>query len=89
MVERTAGLGARVQTLNGLAYGILAEHLGGAPSVLDEREVRRMLDGLTPPRQRRANTDPIAPYIEALTEVRLGLRDPADVDQQAIGQIER
>ncbi len=36
---------------------------------------------LTPPRQRRANTDPIAPYIEALTEVRLGLRDPADVER--------
>jgi len=82
MVERTAGLGARVQTLNGLAYGILAQARDGAPPVLDEREVRRILDGLAPSRQHRANTDPTAAYIEALTEVRLGLRDPAVVEQE-------
>ncbi len=81
MAERTEGLGARVQTLNGLAYGILAEARDGAPPVLEEREVRRLLDGLAPARRRRTNTDPIAPYIEALTEVRLGLRDPEAVER--------
>lgn len=80
MVERTEGLGARVRTLNGLAHGILTEHRGGPPPVLDEREVRRLLDGLLPPRRRQANTDPIAPYVEALTEVRLGLRPPRAVE---------
>ena len=80
MVERTEGLGARVQTLNGLAYGILAQARDGAPPVIDEREVRRLLDGLLPRRQRRANTDPVAPYLEALTEVRLGLRLPGQVE---------
>lgn len=82
MVERTEGLGARVQTLNGLAYGILAQARDGAPPVLDERDVRRLLDRLMPRRQHRANTDPTAAYIEALTEVRLGLRDPAEVEAE-------
>ncbi|WCO66422.1 ATP-dependent DNA helicase UvrD2 [Iamia majanohamensis] len=80
MVERTEGIGARVQTLNGLAYSILGQARGSAPPVADEREVRRLLDDLLPRRQRRANTDPVAPYLEALTEVRLGLRDPARVE---------
>ncbi len=80
MVERTEGLGARVQTLNGLAYSIVGQARDGAPPVIDEREVRRLLDGMLPRRQRRANTDPVAPYLEALTEVRLGLRHPARVE---------
>lgn len=82
MVERTEGLGARVQTLNGLAYSVLGRHRGTAPPVVDEREVRRLLDGLLPKRRRQANTDPIAPYLEALTEVRLGLRKPSEVEDE-------
>lgn len=82
MRRRTGGIGARVQTLNGLSYQLLAEHRGGAPKVLEEREVRRLLDPLLPGRQHRANTDPVAPYIEALTRVRLGLRDPAEVEAE-------
>ncbi len=82
MVERTEGLGARVQTLNGLAYAVLARQRGQAPPVIDEREVRRLLDGLLPKRRRQANTDPVAPYLEALTEVRLGLRAPGEVEDE-------
>lgn len=82
MVERTEGLGARVQTLNGLAYSVLGRQRGTAPPVIDEREVRRILDGLLPRRRRQANTDPIAPYLEALTEVRLGLRPPSAVEDE-------
>ncbi|MCB0962624.1 MAG: ATP-dependent helicase, partial [Acidimicrobiales bacterium] len=33
-------------------------------------------------RPRRANTDPIGPYLEALGLVRLGLRDPAEVEAE-------
>jgi len=80
MVERTTDVGPRIQTLNGLAYRLLADHRGSAPPVLDEREVRRILDGLAPKRRPRVNTDPLGPYLEALTTVRLGLRDPADVE---------
>jgi DNA helicase-2/ATP-dependent DNA helicase PcrA len=82
LVARTQGLHARVQTLNGLAYGLLARHRGSSPTVLDEREVRRLVDGLTPSHRHRANTDPIAPYLEALTSVRLGLRLPDEVEAE-------
>lgn len=81
LVERTTGFRPRVQTLNGLGYEVLAEALGSAPRVLDERELRRIIDQLLPgKRVRRANTDPIAPYLEALGTVRLALRDPAAVE---------
>jgi DNA helicase-2/ATP-dependent DNA helicase PcrA len=80
--ERTAGLGARIKTLNGWAYGLLAEHDGRAPPVIDEREVRRILDRLAPSRRPRANTDPLGPYLEALTTARLGLRDPDLVERE-------
>ena len=40
-----------------------------------------MIDTLLPGRrQRRANTDPIGPYVEGLTAIRLGLTDPEDVE---------
>jgi DNA helicase-2/ATP-dependent DNA helicase PcrA len=50
--------------------------------VLDERETRQVVERLVPARQRRVNTDPIGPYLEALSLVRLGLRDPADVEDE-------
>ncbi len=83
LVERTAAFGPRVQTLNGLGYEVLAEAHGRAPRVLDERELRRMIDRLLPgKRVRRANTDPIAPYLEALGIARLALRDPAEIEAE-------
>jgi DNA helicase II / ATP-dependent DNA helicase PcrA len=81
MVERCADFQPRVQTLNGLGYEVVREALGATPRVLDEREVRSLVQSLLPRRpSRRANTDPIAPYLEALTTVRLGLRTPDDVE---------
>ena len=82
MQERCAAFGPRVQTLNGLAYQLLGRHRGSSPRVLEEREVRRLIDGLAPKRRARANTDPTAAYLEALTTVRLGLQDPADVEEE-------
>jgi DNA helicase II / ATP-dependent DNA helicase PcrA len=84
MEERTAGLGARVQTLNSLGLSVLREARGHTPRVLTEPEVRRELEGLVPlgRGRRRANTDPYASYLEGLTAVRLGLRDPADVEAE-------
>jgi DNA helicase II / ATP-dependent DNA helicase PcrA len=82
--ERTAGLGARVQTLNSLGLSVLREARGRSPRVLSEREVRRELEALVPlgRGRRRANTDPLAPYLEGLTAVRLGLRDPGEVEAE-------
>jgi len=82
MVERTAGFGPQVQTLNGLAYSLLRDHRGGAPPVIDEREVRRIVERLAPKHRPRANTDALAPYLEALSAARLGLRDPEAVEQE-------
>ena len=75
--ERTTDVRPRVTTLNALGHQIL-----GRPRVLDERDVRRLVDDLVPSRQRRANTDPIAPYLEGLTAIRLGLRDPDEVEAE-------
>ena len=75
LAERCAAFGPRVVTLNALGWELL-----GRPPVLDERDVRRIVEGLAPRMQRRANTDPYGPYLEALAAVRLGLRDPEEVE---------
>jgi DNA helicase II / ATP-dependent DNA helicase PcrA len=82
MVARTAGAGARILTLNALGYELVASGLGRRPDVLDVRDVRRLLEPLVPRGARRLNTDPLAPYVEALSAVRLGLRDPIDVEDE-------
>ena len=93
MQERTADLeGLEVRTLNSLALAVCngtgpfarpARH--GRVEVMGERDVRDLLHGLVgeraPRRRRRAMTDPLAPWVEALSASRLGLRDPADVER--------
>ncbi len=79
--RRTSAFRPRVRTLNSLGLWVLTEARGTMPGVLDERDCRRLVESLLPGRrQRRANTDPIGPYLEALGTVRLGLADPADVE---------
>ena len=93
MQERTADLsGLEVRTLNSLALAVCngtgrftrpAAH--DRVEVIGEREVRDLLHGLvgerTPRKRRRAMTDPLAPWVEALSASRLGLRDPAEVER--------
>ncbi|HUF33411.1 MAG TPA: ATP-dependent DNA helicase UvrD2 [Acidimicrobiales bacterium] len=79
---RTTDVGPRADTLNALGYRLVTEHLGRQPRVLDEREVRRLVDEVVPKRRRLANTDPTAPYLEGLTAIRLGLRDPDEVEDE-------
>jgi DNA helicase-2/ATP-dependent DNA helicase PcrA len=69
-----------VQTLNAWGYGILARALGRRPEVLDERDVRAIVERLVPKQQRRVNTDPLAPYLDGLSLIRLGLRSPEVVE---------
>ncbi|MGI8711099.1 MAG: ATP-dependent DNA helicase UvrD2, partial [Acidimicrobiales bacterium] len=79
--RRTAAFSPRVRTLNSLGLWVLAQHQGRAPTLLEERECRRLVESLLPGRRRhRANTDPIGPYLEALGTIRLALSDPADVE---------
>ena len=96
MKQRTADLaGLRVQTLNALGLAILrgtkpflrSELVEDKVEVITEQEVRGILDGLLDLR-RRANIDQLAPWIDALSAVRLGLRDPAEVERSFGGDVD-
>jgi DNA helicase-2/ATP-dependent DNA helicase PcrA len=80
MSSRLPGLGARIQTINAWGYSILARALGRRPDVLDDRDVRAIVEKLVPSKQRRVNTDPIGPYLDGLSLIRLGLRRPQEVE---------
>ncbi|HET9691743.1 MAG TPA: ATP-dependent helicase, partial [Acidimicrobiales bacterium] len=77
---RCAGLPVRARTLNSLGLWVCTEAAGRGPTVLAERDVRDVVRRLAPRPQLRANTDPYAPYLEALATVRLGLVDPEVVE---------
>ena len=93
MQERTADLaGLEVRTFNSLALAVCngtgpfarpARH--GRVEVIGERPVRDLVHDLVgeraPRRRRRAMTDPLAAWLEALSASRLGLRDPASVER--------
>lgn len=83
MAARTDGLHARIQTLNALGYELIGRRLGDRPNMIDEREVRRRLEPHLPKMQHRLNTDPMAPYLEGLSIIRLGLADPEVVEIEA------
>jgi DNA helicase II / ATP-dependent DNA helicase PcrA len=77
---RCGDFAPRTRTLNSLGLAILTRARGRAPAVLEERELRRVVERLAPAQRRRVNTDPIGPYLEALGAIRLGLRDPEEVE---------
>jgi len=79
---RLEALGPRTRTLNSLGYSLLARHRRNRPRVLDDRSVRAAIEEVFPiPRRRMANTDPVGPYLDALTVTRLGLTDPVEVEE--------
>ena len=71
--ERTPGLRPTIRTLNSL--GLFICQLRAPVRVVEEREARSILQSLVRI-PRRANADPVAPYLEALSAIRLGLLDP-------------
>ncbi|MFA9443981.1 UvrD-helicase domain-containing protein [Egicoccus sp. AB-alg6-2] len=77
MRDRTAGTGASIRTLHSLALWIC--NLDERRDVIGERDQRGLLDRLLTV-ARIPNQDPFQPYLEALTEVRLALRDPVEVE---------
>ncbi len=82
---RTADLPVlQVRTLNALGLSLL-----GATGVktIDERAVRAILDDLVD-LPRRANSDPAATWIEALSAVRLGLQAPEAVEAAFGGDVD-
>jgi DNA helicase-2/ATP-dependent DNA helicase PcrA len=91
--DRTRDLrGLHVRTLNAIALAVVNGAAPFAPQnatvrTIDEPAVRRILSSLVQfPRKR--NADPVAVWIDALSEVRLGLRDPADVERRYQGDVD-
>ncbi len=84
-----------IRTLNSLALAITAgrggfapPRGGVAPTTITEPEVRRILSRLIPGRRRRQLTDPLEPWIDALSACRLGLRDPDEVADAYGGDVD-
>ncbi len=95
MRSRTTDLARlHIRTLNSLGLAVIN---GGGPflaradgrrlETINETEVRRILEKLVR-FGRRAGTDPAAPWLEALSAVRLGLRDPARVEADFGGDVD-
>ena len=93
MVERTTDLpGLQVRTLNAIALAIVNGTPPFAPQAtrwrtIDEPDVRRIIGDLVS-FPRRRNSDPIGPWIEALTVIRLGLVDPDEVEGRYAGDVD-
>lgn len=97
MQQRTPDLpGLQVRTLNSLALAIVngtgpfRQPLGRDRPVetINEPGVRDILDRLVPRQRRRTMTDRLAPWLDALTAARLGLRNPAEVQSAFAGEVE-
>jgi DNA helicase-2/ATP-dependent DNA helicase PcrA len=80
LADMPEGARRRVRTLHALGNDVLGRG-GGNGALIDEWEMRRRIEALVPVKP-RANTDTYAPYLEALSEVRLGLVDPNVVEAQ-------
>ncbi len=93
MTERTPDLpGLQVRTLNSLALAIVNGTPPFAPQdrrwrTIDEPDVRRIIGGLVS-FPRRRNSDPVAPWIEALSLIRLGLVDPDEAEARYDGDVD-
>ena len=80
MTRRTNDFAARVQTLNSLGWEILRDAVPGVQLIDSESKRRDLLEKHCPALDRRANTDPLAPYLDALENTRQGLRNPNAVE---------
>ena len=86
MLSRTTDLPElQVRTLNALGLSLINQTR--RVSTIEEFEVRSILDSLVD-LPRRANTDPAVAWIEALSAVRLGLADPAEVETDYGGDVD-
>lgn len=78
--RRAGSRRVRAATVHSYALEVVRRH-DGELEVLDEREVRRILGDLIEV-PRRANADPLQPYIDALERVRTALVPPTAVDAE-------
>lgn len=75
--QRTVPLRSTIRTLNSLGLSICA--MASGPRVVEEREARNLVENVVKVRH-RANADPLAPYLDALSLIRLGLVPPAEAE---------
>lgn len=88
MNDRLADVGGLdIRTLNSLALAIATGRRPFATSGADralvtisELDARRILERIVPGKRRRRLTDPLEPWIDALSACRLGLRHPDEVE---------
>ena len=71
--ERTAGFQPTIRTLNSLGLNVCSRR--GDWRIADEPFCREVLSGLVKT-ARKVGTDPLAPYLDALATIRLGLVPP-------------
>ncbi|MCP5034755.1 MAG: ATP-dependent DNA helicase UvrD2 [Actinomycetia bacterium] len=86
--------GLDIRTLNSLALAIatgrgpfLAADRRARLATINEIEARRLLQDIVPGRRRRQLTDPLEPWIDALSACRLGLRDPDEIEASYGGDV--
>ncbi|MGH9091183.1 MAG: ATP-dependent helicase, partial [Acidimicrobiales bacterium] len=83
LLQRCAGLvtaaGPHVRTLNSAGLWICNGHGDRRLEVWDEPRARAAVEEIFPIR-RQANTDTVAPYLQGLSAVRLGLTAPDEVE---------
>ena len=86
--------GLDIRTLNSLALAIatgrgpfLATDRRARLATINEIEARRLLQDIVPGRRRRQLTDPLEPWIDALSACRLGLRDPDEIEAAYGGDV--
>ncbi len=75
--DRTPGLRPNIRTLNSLGLSICS--MASGPRVIEEREARGLVETVVKVRH-RTNADPLAPYLDALSLIRLGLVHPAEAE---------
>ncbi len=80
MTDRMEGASTSIRTIHSLAYAIVRAATGEV-TMLNERDQRSILAPIIPA-QPAQNRDITAPYLEALTSVRIGLIEPSVVEDQ-------
>ncbi|CAN5520766.1 3'-5' exonuclease [soil metagenome] len=71
------GRGVRAATVHSYALEILRRNVGDL-TVIDERDVRGLLGSIVDP-PRKANVDPLQPYLDSLEQTRIALVPPETV----------
>ena len=79
MRERLRRDDLHIRTIHSLGWAIIREVRPDA-TLLDERGVRARIRNMVPKRP-QPNTDVIGPYLEGLSEIRIALRDPTEVEE--------